>query len=148
MDYILQFFLALGASIGFGVMFNVPRRSLIFCGFAGGSGWVVYSLVMNSLNQEMIAAFLGSFVLTFISYIFARTLKMPVIVFIVCAIIPLVPGGLAYEAMRHIVINEYQLAIEFIFQVGLVSGAIAIGIVFGEMVNQVYLGIKGKVIKT
>ncbi len=148
MDYILQFLLALGASVGFGVMFNVPRRALIFCGFAGGLGWVVYTLVMNTLEQNIIAAFLGSFILTFISYIFARTLKMPVIVFIVCGIIPLVPGGLAYEAMRHVVINEYQLAIEFIFQVGLVSGAIAIGIVFAEMVNQIYLGIKRKVIRT
>ena len=50
MDYILQFLLALGASVGFGIMFNVPRRALLFCGIAGGFGWVVYSLIMNSLE--------------------------------------------------------------------------------------------------
>lgn len=86
--------------------------------------------------------------LTIISLLFARRLKTPVIVFIVCGIIPLVPGGLAYQAMRHIVTSDYQLAIESIFQVGLVSGAIAIGIIFAETLNQVYYGIKGKLVRS
>lgn len=148
MSYILQFLLAFGATIGFGVMFNAPKKVLIYCGFAGGIGWIIYTAVMNTIDQNIIAAFLGSFVLTIISLLFARRLKTPVIVFIVCGIIPLVPGGLAYQAMRHIVTSDYQLAIESIFQVGLVSGAIAIGIIFAETLNQVYYGIKGKLVRS
>ncbi len=148
MSYILQFLLAFGATIGFGIIFNAPKNVLIYCGFAGGIGWVIYTLVMNTIDQNIIAAFLGSFVLTILSLFFSRQLKTPVIVFIVCAIIPLVPGGLAYQAIRHIVTSDYQLAIEFIFQVGLVSGAIAIGIIFAETLNQVYYAIKGKLVRS
>lgn len=103
---------------------------------------------MNTIDQNILAAFLGSFVLTIVAYIFARRLKTPVIVFIVCGIIPLVPGGLAYQSMRHIVTSEYQFAIESIFQVGLVSGAIAIGIIFAEITNQFYHGIKRKLVRS
>ena len=106
MEYILQFLLAFGATIGFGVMFNAPKNVLIYCGLAGGVGWIIYTVVVNTIDQNIIAAFLGSFVLTIISLLFARRLKTPVIVFIVCGIIPLVPGGLAYQAMRHIVTND------------------------------------------
>lgn len=148
MSYILQFLLAFGATVGFGIIFNVPRNVLLYCGFSGGVGWVIYTIVMNSVEQNIIAAFLGSFVLTIIAYIFARRLKTPVIVFIVCGIIPLVPGGLAYQAMRHIVTSEYTLAIESIFQVALVSGAIAMGIIFAETVNQFYYEIKRKLVRT
>lgn len=69
---------------------------------------------------------------------------MPIIIFITCGIIPLVPGGTAYEAMRHVVMNEYMEAQEFAFQAALVSGAIALGIISTEMADQVIQVIKNK----
>ncbi|MNJ77988.1 hypothetical protein D3C77_756170 [compost metagenome] len=67
---------------------------------------------------------------------FAKLCKKPVILFSVSGIIPLVPGGLAYDAMRHFVINEYNVAVQLATQAFLISGAIAIGLVMSEVLNQ------------
>ena len=41
----------------------------------------------------------------------SRRYKRPVIIFIVPGIIPLVPGGAAYEATRYLVSNNYTNAV-------------------------------------
>lgn len=46
------------------------------------------------------ATFLGSLILGLLSHTMSRRYKRPVIIFIVPGIIPLVPGGAAYEATR------------------------------------------------
>lgn len=38
--------------------------------------------------------------------------KTPITVFSVAGIIPLVPGGLAYDTMRNVVENQYDLAVQ------------------------------------
>lgn len=47
------------------------------------------------------ASFLGSLILGLMSHTMSRRYKRPVIIFIVPGIIPLVPGGAAYEATRY-----------------------------------------------
>ena len=43
-------------------------------------------------------------------------------------IIPLVPGGTAYEATRYLVSNDYTQAVNTFLEVTLISGSIAFGI--------------------
>ena len=69
---------------------------------------------------------------------------MPIILFITCGSIPLVPGGLAYDAMRHVVLNEYMTALEYGFEAALISLAIAMGIISTEMADQVLQTIRKK----
>lgn len=125
------------ASAGFGVIFNVPRKSIVAGGIAGMIGWVLYSVLAEhfGLNAVMATA-ISSFVVATISQFFARFYKMPVIVFSVAGIIPLVPGGLAYSTMRHLVGNDYSVAIKSASQVFLISGAIAFGLVLAGVITQ------------
>ena len=62
---------------------------------------------------------------------------MPVIVFSVAGIITLVPGGTAYNAMRNIVQQDYNSAIQNGTLVFMISGAIAMGLVFAEVIMQI-----------
>jgi uncharacterized membrane protein YjjB (DUF3815 family) len=64
------------------------------------------------------------------------------IVFSVSGIIPLVPGGMAYDAMRHFVTNDYNVAIELAAKAFMLSGAIAFGLTISEVLNQVYRRIR------
>ena len=84
------------------------------------------------------ATFIASFSVALISHIFAKKYKAPVIIFTVGGIMPLVPGGTAYDAMKHFVLNQYSIAIELSAQVLLIAGSIALGIVFSEVLNQLY----------
>jgi len=125
------------ASVGFGIIFNVPKKSLFKCGIVGMIGWFIYILLVYAQFDSVFATFFAAFAVAVISQVFARIEKTPVTIFSVCGIIPLVPGGLAYDAMRQFVINDYDLAIELAAKAFMISGAIAIGIVFSEVVDQV-----------
>lgn len=124
------------AAAGFGVLFNAPRKMVVPGGIIGMCGWIVYFLLtseeMNALPATVVAAILVGF----LSHISARLFKIPVLIFYVSGIIPLVPGGIAYNAMRHFVENDYYTGVELSSRVMLLSGGIAIGLMFSEVVNQ------------
>ncbi|MBO8175884.1 threonine/serine exporter family protein [Aeribacillus pallidus] len=126
------------ASSGFGIIFNVPNRSLIKCGFVGMVGWMIYFLLVHFSFDPVFSTFMASLAVAILSQLFAKVAKMPMIIFSVSGIIPLVPGGLAYDAMRHFVINDYNGAIQLAAKAFLISGAIAVGLVFSEAINQYF----------
>lgn len=125
------------ASSAFGVLFNVPRKALFQCGLAGMFGWLIYWGLIRYQMDIIVATLISAFVVAIISQIFSRTRKMPITVFNVSGIIPLVPGGLAFDSMRHFVQNDYNTALEMAAKVFLISGAIAIGLVLSEVINQI-----------
>lgn len=90
----------------------------------------------------VMAAFLGSFILAMMSHTMSRRYKRPVIIFIVPGIIPLVPGGAAYEATRLLVTNAYTPAVNQFLEVTLTSGAIAFGILCAEIFYYIYTRLK------
>ncbi len=124
------------ASAGFGIIFNAPKRSLIKCGLVGMVGWMTYIALVEFNFDVLLATFIASFFIASISQFFAKMYKTPSIIFSVAGIIPLVPGGSAFDAMRNIVTNEYNIAIQLGVKVFLLSGAIAIGLVFSEVMYQ------------
>lgn len=136
MEWIMQVVLSFLAAIGFGIIFNAPRKMLFYCGFAGCAGWMVYS-VFEVLSEDAVqASFLGAFAVALVAHIFAKRFKTPMIIFSVAGIIPLVPGGTAYNAMRHFVENDNLTAISYATKAFMVSGAIAMGLVFAEVFIQ------------
>ncbi|MDN8935075.1 threonine/serine exporter family protein, partial [Staphylococcus aureus] len=52
----------------------------------------------------------------------SRIYKRPVFIFIVPGIIPLVPGGAAFQATRFLVSNDYTIAVNTFLEVTLISG--------------------------
>ncbi|MYL54328.1 hypothetical protein GLW08_13415 [Pontibacillus yanchengensis] len=125
------------ASAAFGIIFQAPRNTLIKCGLVGMIGWVIYiSLVWEEVDSVP-ATLIASFVIAMVSQMLARMYKTPMIVFSVAGIIPLVPGSLAYDAMRSFVQNDYSLAISIAAKAFMISGAIAFGLVFSEVINQI-----------
>ncbi|WP_033826743.1 threonine/serine exporter family protein [Bacillus andreraoultii] len=126
------------ATSGMGIVFNVPKKAIIKCGLVGMIGWFIYFYMISIGHSAVLSSFVSAFAISLLSHVFARMYKTPVIIFIVGGIIPLVPGGLAYNAMRNFVSNHYSLAIEFFAKVLLIAGAIAIGIILSEVFNNLY----------
>lgn len=131
--FVYQFIISFFASLGFGILFNAPRRALVSCGLAGAAGWLAFYTFMNFEVGQILSSFAGGIVLTAVSIYNARFLKMPLVIFITCGIIPLVPGGIAYQAMRSVVLEDYELAISFGIEAALIASAIALGIITSEM---------------
>lgn len=127
------------ASAGFGIVFNAPRKSLLQCGFVGTVGWMAYIILADSGVDVVQASFVGAFAVAIIAHLMAKKFKMPIIIFSVAGIIPLVPGGLSYDAMRHVAGNDYINAIPLAAKAFMISGAITMGLVFAEVIVQLFL---------
>ncbi|WP_099360808.1 threonine/serine exporter family protein [Fredinandcohnia onubensis] len=127
------------ASSTFGIIFNVPKKSLIKCGFVGMIGWMLYIYLFLQGIDAVYATLAASFLVAVISHIFAKVYKNPVIIYSIVGIIPLVPGGISYDAMRNFVENDYSTALPLAARAFMISGAIAFGLVLSEVMNQLII---------
>jgi len=125
------------ASAAFGLLFNVPRKQLLQGGLSGMIGWIFYFQLVQNGMDSVFASILASILIGGIGQTFAKIYKQPVIVFNISGIIPLVPGGAAYDAMRHFVSNDYDIAIQLAAKALLVSGGIAAGLVVSEVFTRI-----------
>ncbi|WP_102693209.1 threonine/serine exporter family protein [Rummeliibacillus pycnus] len=143
MDWLIQGMLSFIGTAGFGIIFNAPKKTLFHCGLVGMIGWLIYYAFLQKGVDAVFATFAGAFLISIVAHILARQFKTPMIVFSVAGIIPLVPGGLAYNAMRTIVENDYAKSIQYSARVFIIAGAIVMGLVFAEVFMQlIFNGIR------
>ena len=131
------------ATVGFGVILNIPRRGLNACGIVGVIGWLVYVCIKDCFSSSMLANLLAAFSIGMGAMFCARFKKMPMILFNIPSLVPLVPGGQAYRAVRYFAIGKNDLALSNLVQVGMIAGSIAVGFFLSEFVSQVYFKIHG-----
>lgn len=115
------------STITFGIVTNVPRRVLNACGITGAVGWMIFWFSKNLETGEIFANFLGSVGIGIVSIYFSRKRKMPMTIFNIPSLVPLVPGGAAYQAVRNIVLGDYIAGSQEALKVIMTAGAIAAG---------------------
>lgn len=140
MNIILQFIVQLSFSylstVAFAICINVPRRGLNCAGLAGMIGWITYWVLWRLGVSVMLANLAGAFLIGIAGILFARWQKMPVITFNIPGLVPLVPGGTAYEAVRAFASNQQSQGIELLVRVIMVAGAIAVGFMFAQLFTE------------
>ena len=136
MDYVLQALFSFGATACFGVIFNAPTKAIPACGFVGMIGWSLYYVAFQYGVDEVQASFISAFIVAIVAHLMSRNFRMPMIVFNVSGIIPLVPGGVAYNTMRNVMELDYIMGLQNGMRAFMISGAIAMGLVFAEVIMQ------------
>lgn len=126
---IFEIIVAFFATLAFAVIFNVSKSELIFCGFAGLIAESVYQIMMYCKNETALAVLLAAVIVTMLSRILANVRKMPVTVYLVSGIIPLVPGAGMYNTVYNIISSDYMTAMSIGVDTIKNAAAIAIGIV-------------------
>jgi uncharacterized membrane protein YjjB (DUF3815 family) len=126
---IIQVSVAFFATLSFSILFHVPKQQYLYCGFTGAAGWLCYLLVNSYSHSVVWASFIAAVALTLVSRIFAVFRKMPVTVFLICGIFPLVPGAGIYYTAYHIIMNENSMALIKGMETIKIAVAIALGIV-------------------
>ncbi|MCB2358900.1 threonine/serine exporter family protein [Clostridium estertheticum] len=139
---ILNSFYAFLSSLCFGVLFNIRGKNLIIASLGGGLAWLTY-LISGKLQPSLVfSLFLASMVGSIYSEIMARLYKNPVTMFVICAIIPLVPGGGMYYATLEAVKGNFTVALTKGAETLFSAGAIAVGIVLVASISTVFKKIK------
>lgn len=118
------------ATFGFGILFNIKGKKLLLAALGGMIGALTYTLLKQAGLSEANALFLASVTFSLYSELLARLCKTPVTTFIICALIPLVPGGGMYETMNFAVSGDAVAALQKGLETLTYAGVLALGIVF------------------
>lgn len=129
------------ASVAFGIILNGPRRGIFYGGLAGSMGWVSFWAINHLVEDLAIANFVGSVVIGLICIYLSRRLRLPVITLNTPAIVPLVPGGAAYMAVRSAVEENYAESVSYLMDVVWTAGAIVLGFMVVKLIEN---GIKAR----
>ncbi len=136
----LQVIYAFIVSLGFGVLFNVRDKNLFFAALGGAVGWFFYSLTMNLSDSSILAMLIASISISIYAEIFSRVLKNPVTLFLVCSLIPLVPGsGMYYtvfEAVEGNVFGSLNNGIETLYLVVVIALGIIVVSTFSRLMHK------------
>ncbi|MDA9472543.1 threonine/serine exporter family protein [Enterococcus sp. 5H] len=124
------------STVTFGIITNVPRKLLNACGITGSVGWLIFWFTKNLESGEIFANFLGAIGIGLVSIFFSRKKKMPMTIFNIPSLVPLVPGGPAYQAVRSIVLGDFIGGAHSIIKVIMTAGAIAAGFMVTGIVER------------
>lgn len=128
---ILQTIAAGVGTIAFCVLFRVPQKYFLNCGWVGMVQWVVY-LFINYLTQNSTAAvFCAALTIISMSRYYAVKKKCPLTIFLVTGIFPLVPGAGIYRTVYYVSTELYTLALREGLTALKAAFAIAIAIAIG-----------------
>lgn len=137
-----QVIVALVASLGFAIIFNIRGRKLIFATIGGGLSWFCYLYLTNSGISVILSLFISSIIFSIYSEICARYLKTPVTTIVVCALIPLVPGAGMYNTMYETILGNIKGAVELGLNTLASAGALALGVIFVSTITRQVTNIK------
>ena len=142
MQIIINIVFSYVASVGFALTINVPHRALNLAGVSGTVGWMVCWFITKALMGRMLSNLIGAFVIGILGLFFARIKKCPVTVFNIPALVPLVPGVPAYQAVRALVNGNVFDAEASFLRVGIVTCSIALGILLATMFTEMFYRVK------
>lgn len=142
---ILEIIIAFIATLGFGIIFNIKGKNLFFAAFGGALSWFIYVLCLQIGLTEISSLFLSSVIFSTYCEIFARILKTPITTLVVCALIPLVPGGGMYYTMFEVVTGDINKSLELGIKTLASAGVLAIGIIFVSTITRLIMSHKRKV---
>lgn len=125
-----QIFAAVFGTIAFSVLFGVPRQYYAYCGFVGGAGWLLLSVLTAYTHcTPTEATFFATFLVVLLSRFLAVWERCPATVFLTAGIFPLVPGTGIYWTAYYLVTDRPAEAADNGFAAVKAAFAIVLGIV-------------------
>ena len=126
------------ATLGFGILFNIKGKNLLWASVTGAIGGLVYKFCLYLNINDYVSNFIAALCLSFCAEVLARKYKNPVTTYIVCSLIPLVPGAALYRMMTYALKGALLKALERgCYMIG-VAGSLAVGILLVSTVFKIY----------
>ncbi|TAL30457.1 MAG: threonine/serine exporter [Spirochaetes bacterium] len=124
----LQVAYALLGSLGFGLLFNVGGSALPLSALGGGVGWGTFLAVSALSGRKVLAFFLASAVLSVYAEAVAHRRGDPVTIYLVPALIPLVPGSGMYYTVYEVIQGNPERATALFLETFSIAFVIALGV--------------------
>jgi uncharacterized membrane protein YjjB (DUF3815 family) len=117
------------AAVGLGVLINATHRQLPGMVLCCGTGQLL-SFLINRLEaaNDSFVPLVASFGVTTVARIYAYYLKERPLVYILCGLLVLVPGGMGVKGSSSMFSGDVKSGLEFTFQMVLIGVVLAIGV--------------------
>lgn len=143
-------------SLGFALMFNIPRRALWTVFLLGAFGYLIKYLLFQELEMNLILSiFIASSFVGISGMYFAHRTHTPPIIFMIPAVINMIPGLISYEFMMGMIdwisnnkgqkppVEEVMQTFSYGISTVFILFALAFGVAFPIIVFKSYT-VKGK----
>lgn len=102
-DMILQLAMAFIGSLGFSMLFHLRRSLWITASMGGLFCWGCYLLVLDLTGQIFVSGFMASAFAAVYAEVLAFIKRAPTTLFVIPAVVPLIPGSTLYYTMNAVV---------------------------------------------
>lgn len=133
---IIETLISVIATFGFCIAFNIRGKKIFFAALGGGLSWFFYSLSKLIGFSEISSLFISAVIFSMYSEVLARIFKTPVTTFVICALIPLVPGSGMYYTMREAVSGNISKSLELGISTLANAGTLALGVLFVSTITR------------
>ena len=125
----LQTAMAFVGSLGFAMIFHLRRRWLLAASLGGMLSWMVYLGVTAALSTEdiLVPTLVASAFAALYAEVCAHALKTPSLLFVIPAVVPLIPGAALYYTMSFAVAADWATCSSYALRTLWFAAGIAAG---------------------
>ena len=124
----IQALAAFAGTVGFAILFGVPRKHYLPAGIVGVLGWLLYLVLYRYAGMTpAVSTLISTVFIGILSRVSAVIMKCPAAVFLICGIFCLVPGAGIFWCSYYLVSSQLDLS----SAAGFTAAKIAISIVLG-----------------
>lgn len=114
-EYILNALFSAIPALGFAMVFNVPKNTLVFCAIGGAIAYSSRSFLMDINFSIELATFFASMIVGLVALYWSKKYIVPRPVYTIASIIPLLPGTYAFSAIISLIdMNAHGVTTELI----------------------------------
>jgi uncharacterized membrane protein YjjB (DUF3815 family) len=140
---ILQVITGCIGSLGFGILFNIRGKRLLFAALGGFLAWALFVVFSRFISNDPVNYFIVSLLVSLYAEVMARVMKTPTTTFITTALIPLIPGGSLYYTMA----SAFEASGEFVQRAVatlMLAAALALGTIVATALTKLFYKVLAK----
>ena len=138
----IQALAAFAGTVGFAILFGVPRKHYIPAGIVGVLGWLLYLVLYRYAGMTpAVSTLISTAFIGILSRVSAVIMKCPAAVFLICGIFCLVPGAGIFWCSYYLVSSQLDLSSASGFTAAKIAISIVLGIILAmELPQRIFSG--------
>ena len=138
----IQALAAFAGTVGFAILFGVPRKHYVPAGIVGVLGWLLYLVLYRYAGMTpAVSTLISTAFIGILSRVSAVIMKCPAAVFLICGIFCLVPGAGIFWCSYYLVSSQLDLSSAAGFTAAKIAISIVLGIILAmELPQRIFSG--------
>ena len=124
-------------TLGFAIFMHAPKRAWLPASTIGGAAYLLYWALLTAGMYEPMAIFIGALLGSVLGQFCARRMQMIATIFVLLAMIPLVPGLGLYHCMHYLAQEMYSAGADAGVRAMVDVVMIALGLAVGSFMFRV-----------